>query len=46
MAKNALRNLRNEVEYIAKNNPIAANKTDAFIRRTVQLLETTPLMGR
>ncbi len=44
--KNALRNLNNEVDYIGIDNPQAAKNVAAFIRRTVNLLETMPEMGR
>ena len=43
---NALKNLNREVEYIAQDNQEAARKMATLIRKTVNLLETMPLMGR
>ena len=44
--KSALRNLNNEVDYIGRDNSQAAQNVAAFVRRTVNLLETMPQMGR
>ncbi len=44
--KKALQDLDSEVEYIAKDNPQAAQKVTTLIRSSVNLLETMPNMGR
>lgn len=42
----ALRNLREEPEYIARDNPQAAAQTVARIENAVELLSDQPAMGR
>jgi len=43
--KKALQNLNHEAEYIAKENPQAANEIVRKIINTIRLLESNPAMG-
>jgi len=44
--KKALKNLDDEINFIAKENPIEAKKVFLEIKNTIQLLKNNPELGR